>query len=278
RLDNPSAGVEDRALSKAPAVAASDVGRFSLAAPGAGGRPVLTVPAGDVGGGQAASVTFECAVREGLDLSDPAAADLANVASAAGRRPNPDDPDGPDVGPVAPPDTPPATPPGGGSVTPADPDEGNVSLAKSVENLTAPGGRVTHLGDRLRYTVTLRNGGPADSCLWDAVVSDPLPAGVEPAGGTLRLSVDGGEPLAVPDEAYDRATRTIAVACGDLWGGHAATLTFEAVVTADALGADVANVAFAHGQAPSEGPRPEGPEPGEPAEPPAPDDGPAASS
>ncbi len=74
RLDNPSAGVEDRALSKAPAVAASDVGRFSLAAPGAGGRPVLTVPAGDVGGGQAASVTFECAVREGLDLSDPAAA------------------------------------------------------------------------------------------------------------------------------------------------------------------------------------------------------------
>ncbi len=190
RLDSPSGGIEGKRLEKAPATAASDVGKFSLSAPGADGRPVLTVPAGDVGGGSSATVTFECTVRGGLDFSDPAAIDLANVASATGKRPNPDGPDGPDVGPVAPPDTDPSTPPGGGTVAPADPD---VRVAKSVENLAAPGGKVTHLGDRLRYTVTLENAGPADSCLMGAVVSDPLPAGLEPMPGTLRLSVDGGE-------------------------------------------------------------------------------------
>uniref|UniRef100_UPI001F56E9E0 hypothetical protein n=1 Tax=Adlercreutzia muris TaxID=1796610 RepID=UPI001F56E9E0 len=268
KLDNPSAGVAGKALEKAASVAAGDVGKFSLSAPGADGRPVLTVPAGDVGGGSSATVTFECTVRGGLDFSDPAAIDLANVASATGKRPNPDGPDGPDVGPVAPPDTDPSTPPGGGTVAPADPD---VRVAKSVENLAAPGGKVTHLGDRLRYTVTLENAGPADSCLMGAVVSDPLPAGLEPMPGTLRLSVDGGEPIEVPDEAYDRASRTVAVSAGDLWGGHAAVLTFECAVGEAALEQDTANIAHAHGEVPSENPdaRPQGPKPGEPAEPPA---------
>ncbi|MEY8406921.1 hypothetical protein [Adlercreutzia muris] len=275
RLDNPSAAIAGKPLSKAPSVAASDVGKFSLSAPGAGGRSVLSVPAGDIGGGSSATVSFECTVRGGLDFSDPAAVDLANVASATGKRPNPDGPDGPDVGPVAPPGTGPATPPGGGTVAPADPD---VRIAKSVENLSAPDAKVTHLGDRLRYTVELENAGAADSCLVNAVVSDPLPAGIEPVPGTLRLSVDGGEPIEVPDAAYDRASRTIAVACGDLWGGHSAVLTFDAVVGEEALGGDAANVAFAHGTVPSENPgtRPEAPEPGEPAEPPA--GGPEASS
>ncbi len=268
RLDNPRGGVAGKQLSKAPAVAAGDVGRFSLSAPGAGGRPVMTVPVGDVAGGSSATVTFECAVREDVDFADAAAVDLGNVASAEGKRPSPDDPDGPDAGPVAPPDTPPATPPGGGTVAPADPD---VRVSKSVENLTAPDGKVTHLGDRLRYTVELSNAGAANSCLMDAVISDPLPAGIEPVPGTLRLSVDGAEPVAVPDAAYDRASRTIAVTVGDLWGGHAAALTFECVVGEEALGANAANIALGHGEVPSESPgsRPEGPKPGEPAEPPA---------
>ena len=268
RLTNAWEGLEGRTLARADAAAAGDVGKFSLSAPGADGRPVLTVPAGDVGGGSSATVSFECTVRGGLDFSDPAAVDLANVASATGKRPDPDGPDGPDVGPVAPPDTDPATPPGGGTVAPADPD---VRVAKSVENLAAPGGKVTHLGDRLRYTVTLENAGPADSCLMGAAVSDPLPAGIEPVPGTIRLAVDGGEPVEVPDAAYDADTRTVAVSCGDLWGGQSAVLTFDAVVGEGALGADAANVAHLHGEVPSESPgsRPEAPEPGRPAEPPA---------
>ena len=268
RLDNPRAGVADRALSKAPSVAAGDVGRFSLSAPGADGRPVLSAPAGDVAGGSSATVSFECTVRGGLDFSDPAAVDLANVASATGKRPNPDGPDGPDVGPVAPPGTGPATPPGGGTVAPADPD---VRIAKSVENLSAPDAKVTHLGDRLRYTIELSNAGAAGSCLMGAAVSDPLPAGLEPVPGTIRLALDGGESIAVPDAAYDRASRTIAVTVGDLWGGHAAVLTFECTVGEAALEQNTANIAHAHGEVPSESPgsRPEDPDPGKPAEPPA---------
>jgi len=137
---------------------------------------------------------------------------------------------------------------------------------------------VTHLGDRLRYTVELRNAGAPSSCLMGAVASDPLPAGIEPVPGTLRLAVDGGEPVEVPDAAYDADTRTIAVSCGDLWGGQSAVLTFDAVVGEGALGADAANVAHLHGEVPSESPdaRPEDPDPGEPAVPPA--GGPEASS
>ncbi|WP_289636287.1 hypothetical protein [uncultured Adlercreutzia sp.] len=268
RLTNAWEGLEGRALAKAASVSAGDVGRFSLSAPGADGRQVLKVPVGGVAEGSPATVTFECTVRGGIDFSDPEAVDLGNVASAEGKRPNPDDPDGPDTGPVAPPDTDPATPPGGGTVAPADPD---VRVSKAVENLSAPDAKVTHLGDRLRYTVELRNDGPADSCLMAAVISDPLPAGLEPVPGTIRLAVDGGEAAAVHDAAYDAASRTIAVACGDLWGGHAAVLTFECTVGEAALEQDNANIAHAHGEVPSESPgsRPEDPDPGKPAEPPA---------
>ncbi len=276
RLDNPRGGVADRALEKAPAVGGADVGRFSLSAPAADGRPVLTVPVGNVAGGASATVTFECTVRADAAGEGAPAADLGNVAQATGTRPDPADPERPMPDPdnpgqplpVNPDPTDPATPPGGGTVAPADPD---VRVSKSVENLTAPGAKVTHLGDRLRYTVELRNDGPAGSCLMDAAVSDPLPAGMEPVPGTLRLSVDGGEPVAVPDAAYDRASRTIAVTVGDVWGGHAAVLAFECTVGEAALGANAANIALGHGEVPSENPgaRPEGPEPGEPAEPPA---------
>ncbi|TGY66176.1 isopeptide-forming domain-containing fimbrial protein, partial [Enterorhabdus sp. NM05_H27] len=268
RLDNPSAAIAGKPLSKAPSVAASDVGKFSLSAPGAGGRSVLSVPAGDIGGGANATVTFECTVRGELDFADPAAVDLGNVASSTGTRPDPENPDGPGTGPVAPPDTDPATPPGGSTVAPADPD---VRVSKSVENLTAPGAKVTHLGDRLRYTIELSNAGAADSCLMAAAVSDPLPAGIEPVAGTIRLALDGGEPIEVPDAAYDRASRTIAVTVGDLWGGHAAVLTFECTVGEAALEQNTANIAHAHGEVPSESPgsRPEDPDPGKPAEPPA---------
>ena len=272
RLASPSVPFEGK-LEKA---AAPRVGQYSLSAPGADGRRVLEAPAGSVHGTRTATLTFECTVREGLDFSDPEAVDLENIASASGTRPDPDHPDDPDAKlPENPGPSDPARPPGGGTVAPADPD---VRVSKSVENATSPQAKVTRLGDRLRYTVEIRNDGPADSCLMDAVISDPLPAGLEPVPGTLRLAVDGGEPVGVPDAAYDAASRTIAVSAGDLWGGHVAALTFECVVGEEALGGDVANIAHAGGEVPSESPgsRPEGPKPGEPAEPPAGD--PEASS
>ena len=273
RLDNPRGGVAGKALTKAPLVAASDVGKFALAAADANGRRVLTVPAGNVPGGAEATITFECTVAADAAGEGAPAADLTNIAEATGTRPDPANPGKPL--PIDPDPTDPVTPPGPGRVVPADPE---IGLTKTVENLTAPGANVTRIGDRLLYTVTLANTGAANSCLVNAVISDPLPVGIEPAAGTLRLAAGGGASVPVPDGAYDHETRTIAVTCGDIWGGGSAVLTFEAVVEAAALGQSSANIAHTHGSIPSEDPDtvPSNPDPGKPTDPPA--DEPLASS
>lgn len=283
RLANERDGRAEAALEKAASVAASDVGKFSLAE--RDGKQVLTVPVGAVYGGATARVTFECTVKGDIDFATATAADLdlANIASASGKRLNPDDPDGDDVdldpqpnpepgrGPE--PTTPPVTPPGGGKVVPLDPGDSNLAFSKAVENLTRPTEKVTKIGDKLRYTVLLENKGPANSVLWDAVVSDPLPQGMEPVAGSIKMALSDGTERSVDDSAYDKASRTLAVACGDLWGGTSAQLTFECTVGADAVGADNGNVALYFAKKPSEDPGHDptdpGREPGTPATPPA---------
>lgn len=328
-----ASGGKTTTLTKAAAVTANEVGKYALAGPGADGRPVLTVPVGNVGGGSSATVTFECTVRDDLDLTAtaPGLLDLANIANATGTRPDPTDPDKPledpehpgEPVPVRPDPTDPVTPPGPGVVVPSDPAAGDVLIAKKVANLTRPTEGVTRIGDKLRYTVTLEHRGSTNSMLYDATISDPLPAGIEPVPGTLQLigplavGADAGgagagqggagqggpggtdpsqggtggagegqgaatEPIAVPDSAYDTATRTIAVAVGDLRGGQKWELTFECTVGPDAAGADNANVAFAFGTPPSQDPNhnPAEPptKPGDPAKPPTPGEKPTAKT
>ncbi|WP_296011873.1 hypothetical protein [uncultured Adlercreutzia sp.] len=263
-------------------------GTWALSAPGADGRRTLSVGAGAVAGGSSAVLTFECTVSEpDFASASEGDLDLANTAEADGTRPDPADPDNPmpdpdDPGkplPVAPSPTGPVTPPGGDKVAPSDPD---VRVSKAVENITSPGAKMTKGGDTLRYEIVLENRGPASSCLLNAVVSDPLPAGIEPVAGTLRLTLADGTDVAVPDSAYDSASRTVAVTAGDLWGGQRVALTFDAVVGEAALGTDAANIADAHGTVPSEEPgdgsQPEDPEPGLPAPVPPAGDDPVASS
>ena len=215
-------------------------GTWALSAPGADGRRTLSVGAG-----------------------------------ADSPMPDPDDPGRPL--PVEPSPTDPVTPPGGGKVAPSDPD---IRVSKSVENITSPGAKMTKVGDTLRYEIVMENRGPASSCLLGAVVSDPLPEGIEPVAGTIKMALADGTEIAVPDSAYDPGSRTIAVTAGDLWGGQRVTLTFDATVGEAALGTDAANVAEAHGTVPSEEPgdgsQPQDPEPGKPAA--TPEDEPVASS
>uniref|UniRef100_UPI0025A56D5A hypothetical protein n=1 Tax=uncultured Adlercreutzia sp. TaxID=875803 RepID=UPI0025A56D5A len=148
-----------------------------------------------------------------------------------------------------------------------DPAEGDISVGKAAENTTRGDG-TTRVGDTVRYTVTLRNGGAATSWM-DAVVRDDVPEGLEPVSGTIRLVLPDGRELAVDDRAYDPATRRLAVAVGHLYGGQEAVLSFDALVTEDAIGADIGNVAAALGVPPSAW-DPDGyhPEPGEPFDPP----------
>ena len=261
-LTNPSQGFNKELAS---ATGAPKLGEYKLEAAGADGKRTLTVPVGAVYGEGEATLTFECTVRTdaaGRDI----ASDLANIASATGTRPDPDKPS--QELPENPGPSDPALPAGPATVAPSDP---STTLSKTVENVANPGAKVTKPGDVLRYTVSLENTGAAHSCLLNAVIADPLPAGMEPVAKSLKLVLSDGREIAVDDSAYDRASRTIAVTAGDLWGGEEARLTFEVTVGAEALGADNANVAFAHGTVPSIGPDsvPANPDPGKPTTPPA---------
>ncbi len=217
--------------------------------------------------------------------------------------PDPDDPDGPLVPgeptePVEKPEpgtpfvpakpwedledelvsTPPSQDPDMPPVLPANPKleddadgPADVKVAKTAENLDRGDG-TTRVGDTVRYTVTLSNA-KAHTMWYGAVIRDEIPKGLEPLAGTIRLTAPSGAEVEVPDSAYDPATRVLAVTAGDLAGGRTAVLTFECEVTEDALGADIGNVATAHGTRPSDAdpsevaPGATRPAPGEPFEP-----------
>lgn len=269
-------------LTAAAAGAEADRGQYGLSTPDADGRRTLNVPLGDIAGGASATVTFTCRVRTDIDFATASAGmlDLSNMATATGTRPDPDDPSKPlpdpdNPGrplPVEPSPTEPVLPPGPGTALPGDPAAGDIVVGKAVQNLTRPDESITRVGDRLRYTVTLENRGSASCVLYDAVISDPLPTGIEFAPGTATLSVGDGAPQAVSDEAFNAETRTLAVSAGNLWGGQKAVLTFECTVAAAAVGADIGNVAAAYGTVPSNDPKrdPSAPgiDPGTPTAPP----------
>lgn len=151
---------------------------------------------------------------------------------------------------------PPSEPADPGEPTPSDPkltddDEGpaDIKLVKEAQNLDRSDGS-THVGDTVRYTVTVSNS--KEYSMWyDAVVRDEVPAGLEVLTNTIKLTDAAGATHDVPDSAYDVDTRVLAVACGDLPGGASVTVTFEVVVTEDAVGKDVGNTATAHGTLPS---------------------------
>ena len=265
RLANPSAPF-DGALSQA---SAPKLGEYSLAAANGQGRRVLTAPAGSIYGAGTAVLTFECTVA-GDAAGRGVSSELENVATAEGTRTDPDDPDR--ELPENPDPSKPALPPGPATVAPGDPA---AAVTKTVENVASPGAKVTRVGDVLRYAIELSNSGDASTCLLAATVSDPLPAGMEPKPGSIAMALPDGTTVPVDDAAYDAASRTIAVTAGDLWGGEKVVLSFEVVVGEGALGADNANVAFAHGTVPSVGPDsvPADPDPGKPAAPPSDGDG-----
>lgn len=155
--------------------------------------------------------------------------------------PGSDDPDDPDrpvdpsgepVDPAAPGTTPEHDP----TIDPAR--TGDTFITKVLRNLTHPRG-VNRVGDTVRYWITAQNSRLTN---WEnVVVSDTLPRGVVPQAGTMRVVVRdlsdlaAGTALAVPDSAYDAATRRVTYTLGDVVPGTARTLVFDATLTADAL-------------------------------------------
>lgn len=161
-----------------------------------------------------------------------------------------------------------------GPVAPADPDTAQVTVVKESANKTPHGDGKAHVGDLISYTVTVANGGSAETCVYDVVVSDELPVGVEVVAGTMTLELPSGETVAVPDAVCDPATHAISVFGGSLKGGERVVLRFDARVTEDAEGRDIGNHAVASFVRPSDAPTEtifgrddDAPGPGDPAKP-----------
>lgn len=270
RLDNPTEQL--KGAPKAAAGTTPSLGEYVLSAPDGDGRRTLSVNAGRIHGAGTAVLTFECVVSDDA-AGEGISSSLQNIASATGTRPDPDNPGG--ELPENPRPSDPATPPKSPTVAPADP---KLATSKTVENVTTPDALVTRKGDVLRYRIELANEGASNSCLVKAIISDPLPKGMDPVAGSIAMVLPDGTEMPVEDNAFDKASRTIAVTAGDLWGGQAVALIFDVTVGEAAIGANNVNVAHTHGSIPSKGPDsfPEGADPSKPAPPPT--DDPVAST
>lgn len=226
---------------------------------------------GDVPGGMSAIISFECTVTPALlDTERP-----VNIAHAAGTPPSetirpvdPSDPGGPvkqdrDPQPPGPvdPSTPgvwpddvvtPATPPAHiDDVVPADPERGKLTTTKSAENLTHEGGSV-YVGDTIRYTVVFSNDDEPWTSWFDVVIQDKMPKGLVPIEGGIKLVDVSGNEISCPDSVYSAEKGDVTVFAGPVRGGQKVTLVIDAMVTEDALGTDIGNVAFAYGTDPSD--------------------------
>lgn len=116
-------------------------------------------------------------------------------------------------------------------------------MADLTKTVTRNGVDVNHqdvaAGDRLRYTVTVRNVG--DLAWTDGVVTDAVPDGLTPAPGTLTLD---GTPLtdAAGDDAGQLAGQTYTVDVGPLAVNATRTIAFDVTVDPDApAGATLVN-------------------------------------
>ena len=232
----------------------------------------VSVTVGDLWGGHSVSLIFECIVnKEAVGLNN------TNIASILGDLPSKDpghNPSDPTAGgtpgdPVNPPSddkpiksTPPATPP---TLLPLDPSKGDVTIHKVAENTTSNDDN-TYVGDIIHYTITLSNSAPSTGWM-DTVIRDDVPEGLEILCDSIHMTLPDKNLINVSDKAYNVSTRCLSISTGRLYGGQSIQVTFDALVTEDALDADIGNIAVALGKLPSKwDPDTEGqyPNPGEP--------------
>lgn len=247
---------------------------------------------GDIGGGQSASVSFDCKV----DLTAPELSVPENIAYAFGDepseyvKPDPDDPTGPVVldrdepipaGPYDPegdgktwediereqideirdiygvPENEPIALPESekasvGDIAPADPDLSQIVTTKHAANLRERAGGKVYVGDTLRYTLEVANNNPAHTAWFDVVISDALPKGLAPVKGSLKLTMPDGAETVCSDGCYSASEGNVNVYVGTLRGGQKASLVLDVTVEGAAEGTDIGNTAYAYGSKPSD--------------------------
>lgn len=158
-----------------------------------------------------------------------------------------------------------------GPVAPSNPDASKVLVTKESTNTTPHEDGKVHVGDLLAYEIAVANNDAPSTCLYDLVISDELPQGIEVVSGSLEMELPGGATKEVPDSVYNPLTHSLSVYGGYLKGGETIKLRFKAKVAEGAEGKDIGNHAVASYVDPSDsstgtifGTEPR-PKPGEPA-------------
>lgn len=106
-----------------------------------------------------------------------------------------------------------------------------MTATKAVDKSTAK------VGDTLTYTITAGNAAAATAGLENAVMTDTIPEFLSFSYGSVQ--VDG----VTANYSYDSASRKLSVELGDIIPGQAKTITFAAVINANAYGKSFKNTA-----------------------------------
>lgn len=201
----------------------------------------------NINGGKAYALIFKTTVSaNAIQAGKDSLSDISNTVLVTGKNPDgtenlPVDPNNPNQ-----PGQSTAVPEGGEEVTPLNP---NGDIQKYAQNITHTEGQ-TFVDDHIIYTIKVINQVPGS--IWkDVSIGDILPVGLEVKTDSITLSLPQGKTMTLKD-VYNTQSRQIGVYIGDVYGGEVYTLTYEVVVTPEAVHKDIGNSAFAIGYNPDE--------------------------
>lgn len=229
---------------------------------------VIFKPEASVYGDQSVSIRFNAKVNAGTSDrdKDQDPVEISNEATGTGSYGINENPATKDTNPGTKRDIPDAnitvTNPDPLTVIPDDVADGDLSVNKTVKNLSRSNGDRALVGDELEFTIKVTNNTP-DSCLYNAFVLDPLPKGVIYVAGSLKLVNARGEASTPSDSAYNASLNALGLYVGDLYYGEVATVTFTAKVGSDAREGGADNVAFSSGDQPTKEKDPDKDKPGD---------------
>lgn len=186
---------------------------------------------GDVAGAKSLTLEFDATITAGWGTT------LTNSASASGTYMKGDNTSG---------------------TKSASGDDGGVYVEKmnpvkyvsaAAANITSKDGK-NRVGDKLRYTITIKNNAAQASTWAGVVLTDELAAGQALAGTLASVKIDGAAAGAAASfgTGSPAERRTLYVALGDIESGDTKTVTFEVAIDASASGRAITNAAVADGE------------------------------
>ena len=111
---------------------------------------------------------------------------------------------------------------------------------KTSTNLTRSDG-TRRVGDKLQYTITVKNAGPPKSLWENVIIVDEIPSELDYVPNSVKLD---GITVGAPTAVFNSATNTLTVNLGDLASNVERVVTFEATLNGTAYGKTIINTAI----------------------------------